>query len=406
MRALKSVSWFVASLMVTGTAAAQGSAAAVRTKSAMPPHSRQALATGIHSRRTTGASPRERTDDQAAKSVVMRTHRIVRGDSLSGIAVLYGTSVQALAAANGLRPEDVIRTGQELVIPQQARPGGGNDWIKYAHSPEQPGRLDLVTYRSRFKGSVIEKGRLLAPARRDISELLGAKGPRPPVPDRLIRLLVRVSDTFGGRTIRVVSGYRTSSYFADSRHKHSAAVDFAIAGVPNAVVRQYLLLFDDVGVGYYPNSSFVHLDVRNGAMQWVDYAGPGEAPRLHPYSPRFAQSPTVSDLDEIAEGVAAAMDAAAPSRTTSTTTHALEDPEKPQAEPAGDADAPSEPSPHGASSHASPPHGASAHDGSAHESLAHGAPAHDTLAHGASAHGETTHDAATHENGTDDAAVR
>jgi hypothetical protein len=34
-----------------------------------------------------------------------------------------------------------------------------------------------------------------------------------------------------------------------------------------------------VGVGYYPNSSFVHLDVRETNTYWVDYAGPGEAPR-------------------------------------------------------------------------------------------------------------------------------
>jgi len=243
----------------------------------------------------------------------MRTHRIVRGDSLSAIAALYGTSVRALAAANGLGLGEIIRAGQELVIPQQARPGGGNDWLKYARPPKQPGRLELFTftYRSRFRGQVVERGRLSPAARGAISTLLGAKGSRPAVPDRLIRLLVRVSDTFGGRPIRVVSGYRTSSYFEDSRHKHSAAVDFSMPGVPNAVLRQYLLLFDDVGVGYYPNSSFVHLDVRDGAMQWVDYAGPGEAPRQWPHSSKLAGAPRISELDEIAEGVAAAMDDAA-----------------------------------------------------------------------------------------------
>jgi LysM repeat protein len=353
----------------------------------MPPRSRQALATSPSSRRTTGSSPRERTEQQTTNAVVMRSHRIVRGDSLSGIAALYGTSVQALAAANGLRPEEIIRTGQELVIPQQARPGGGNDWIKYARSPEQPGRLDLWAYRTQFKGQVIEKGRLLPSARRDISVLLGATGPRPPVPDRLLRLLVRVSDTFGGRMIRVVSGYRTSSFFADSRHKHSAAVDFSIAGVPNAVVRQYLLMFDDVGVGYYPNSSFVHMDVRNGAMQWVDYAGPGEAPRLHPHATRFAQAPSVSDLDEIAENVAAAMDVAAPSRATSAAAHALDDIDASSDDEGARGDA------HGGSTHGSSTHGGSTHgevqgDSSRGEST-RGEAEHDELERGASSHGES-----------------
>jgi hypothetical protein len=32
-------------------------------------------------------------------------------------------------------------------------------------------------------------------------------------------------------------------------------------------------------VGYYPNSSFLHLDVRGYNSYWIDYAGPGEAPR-------------------------------------------------------------------------------------------------------------------------------
>jgi len=35
--------------------------------------------------------------------------------------------------------------------------------------------------------------------------------------------------------------------------------------------------FDKVGVGYYPNSSFVHLDVRKDhSAFWIDYSGPGE----------------------------------------------------------------------------------------------------------------------------------
>ena len=30
-------------------------------------------------------------------------------------------------------------------------------------------------------------------------------------------------------------------------------------------------------MGYYPNSSFVHLDVRKSASAfWIDYSGPGE----------------------------------------------------------------------------------------------------------------------------------
>jgi len=257
----------------------------------------------------------------------MRTHRIERGDSLSVIAWRHGTSVKALAAANGLTPDQKIRTGQKLVIPQHARLGGGDDWLKYASPAKRRGHLDLVTYQARFRGPVVEDGKVLPEARQKISALLGAGGTHPAIAERLIRLLVRVSDTFGGRSIRVVSGYRSSSYFSDSRHKSAEAIDFSIPGVPNSILRQYLLLLDDVGVGYYPNSSFVHLDVRGCPVQWVDYAGPGEAPRIPRSSPRNAiatnsgaspggsakgaAKPRASDLDDIAEEVVAAMEEAA-----------------------------------------------------------------------------------------------
>lgn len=258
-----------------------------------------------------------------ARSVTMRTHRIERGDSLSGIAYRYGTSVKALAAANALSEDQVIRTGQELVIPQHSRPGGGDEWMRYAARPKQRGQLDLMNYQTRFRGQVLDGRKILPEAREAISSLLGVHGDRPALPDRLIRLLVRVSDTFGGRPIWVVSGYRTTSFFTDSRHKSSEAIDFSIVGVPNAVLRQYLLLLDDVGVGFYPNSSFVHLDVRGCTMQWVDYAGPGEAPRRSPrknarpvVASRGRSSPQIADLDEIAEKVAAAMAEASPPRAS------------------------------------------------------------------------------------------
>jgi LysM repeat protein len=261
--------------------------------------------------------------EQEPKSVSLRSHRIERGDSLSGIAWRYGTSVKALAAANGITEKQTIRTGQTLVIPQHARAGGGDEWLKYASPAKKRGRLDFYTLNeSRFRGVVVEDGKLLPSAREEISNLLGAKGSHPQLSERLIRLLVRVSDTFGGRPLRIVSGYRSSSFFSDSRHKTSEAVDFSIPGVPNEALRQYLLLLDDVGVGYYPNSSFLHLDVRGCSMAWIDYAGPGEAPRRSPRTPartvmasngkrsvgtKRGDLPRASDLDDIAEEVAAAM---------------------------------------------------------------------------------------------------
>jgi hypothetical protein len=57
------------------------------------------------------------------------------------------------------------------------------------------------------------------------------------------------------------------------------AVDFRIIGVPNEALRDYLRTFPNVGVGYYPNSTFVHFDARDAPAYWVDYSRPGQPPQ-------------------------------------------------------------------------------------------------------------------------------
>jgi LysM repeat protein len=212
---------------------------------------------------------------------------VYAGQRLESIAKRYKITVEALCAANGITRRVKLHEGQVLNIP---RPGeridaktdedlehGGH---KPAHFGLRKGYLDLFTYSSHFHGYVVDKkGKVTPQAEADVSKLFGAGGPHPVTDPRLIRLLAKVSDHFGSRPIRVVSGYRTRSFFQDSRHKVSCAVDFSIPGVDNSVVRDYLRTLTDVGVGYYPNSSFVHLDVRDTSTYWVDFAGPGEAPR-------------------------------------------------------------------------------------------------------------------------------
>lgn len=126
--------------------------------------------------------------------------------------------------------------------------------------------------------------------------------------ERLARLLYTTANHFGFARLEVVAGYRAPRIAKEkgnpkSPHKRGAACDFKVAGVANETVRDYVRTLPRVGVGYYPNSGFVHLDVRDTQSAfWVDYSSPGERAR---YSPTPEQDvrrlATPSDTDTVAE---------------------------------------------------------------------------------------------------------
>jgi hypothetical protein len=162
----------------------------------------------------------------------------------------------------------------------KARRKSEQTWRKYIKPPWKRGYVTLLGFNNSWKGYVIgPQNQVLPKARQEISVVLAATGERPRINRRLIRLIAKVSDTFGGRPLRVVSGYRERSFAAASKHRTGRALDFSIPGVPNEAIRDYLRSLDNVGVGYYPNSSFVHMDAREVDTYWIDYSGPGEPPK-------------------------------------------------------------------------------------------------------------------------------
>lgn len=243
------------------------------------------------------------------KATSVRWHTVARGQRLGTIARRYVVSVAALRHANDLGVKEKIRVGQQLIVPASDDVDGsqaraiweerrgeppardvreapakeqGPSWQKYAKKPARPGYIKVVAIQGRsFEGQALTKsGKVRKKVAAALGEVLATSdGSEHDIDARLLRLLVQVSDTFGGRTIRVVSGYREGSTSRTSRHRHGRAVDFSVVGVPNAALRDYVKTLDKVGVGYYPNSSFVHLDVREQWTYWVDYSGPGQRPR-------------------------------------------------------------------------------------------------------------------------------
>jgi uncharacterized protein YcbK (DUF882 family) len=127
-----------------------------------------------------------------------------------------------------------------------------------------------------------DKGRALRGVQKRFDYLLRCRhtNTQHPMNPRLVRVLYQVGKHYPGRRVEVVSGYRHPSVAKNPRSPHmkGLACDFRISGVKNTELRDYLRRgFQKVGVGYYPNSSFVHLDVRKDRSAfWIDYSGPGE----------------------------------------------------------------------------------------------------------------------------------
>ncbi|MCU0689838.1 MAG: DUF882 domain-containing protein [Polyangiaceae bacterium] len=254
------------------------------------------------------ASPKRRAaqpDDLSSRDFT--THRVAVGHTLAKIAKVYLSQVDAIRESNGLRPRARLRVGQCLKIPLS--PGSpshlrtrrlpclseGLDTNRvdsdrlpakvFATAPDKPGVVRLIRGNRSWSGRLLDRGGTVLPdVIEKVDQLLFDRnsGETHSTDPRLLELLVQVSDHFGGRSVHVVSGYREESsnlYTTRSNHALGRAIDITIPGVPNRVLRDFCQRFEGAGVGYYPNSSFVHLDVRSVTTHWTDVSGPGEAPR-------------------------------------------------------------------------------------------------------------------------------
>jgi uncharacterized protein YcbK (DUF882 family) len=99
-------------------------------------------------------------------------------------------------------------------------------------------------------------------------------GAETPMDPRLIELLYKIAQR-AGRKIQVVSGFRAPMYSAVSfsYHPRGMAADIRIPGMTALMVRDLVTSMGVKGVGYYPTSQFVHVDVRDTKAHWIDYNG-------------------------------------------------------------------------------------------------------------------------------------
>jgi len=272
-------------------------------------------------------------------------HVVGRGETLYWIARRYHVSVDAIREANNLGPgSGHLRPGVSLTIPQTgrtrsaaARAAGGEPGRKVkgdraeregargkkgraaaedrAFRSRSPATGDVQRHRPMRRGSihlirgsddlevqlVTRHGRLSPKGLAGMRHMLrfGPTGDETAIDPRLAALVGQVSDHFGGKPLHVISGFRPytpAQYTPHSNHNLGRAMDFRVEGVPNTVVRDFCRTFRNAGVGYYPNSTFVHLDVRTGKAYWVDYSHPGEAPHYNSPADRRNADEAATDV--------------------------------------------------------------------------------------------------------------
>lgn len=92
----------------------------------------------------------------------------------------------------------------------------------------------------------------------------------------LLDLLYRIQLHFDAPCIRVISAHRAPKGSRESQHTRGRAADIAVPGASDSEVAAWVRSLGGTGVGLYPRSGFVHVDVREHSHSWVDGSGPGK----------------------------------------------------------------------------------------------------------------------------------
>jgi uncharacterized protein YcbK (DUF882 family) len=98
---------------------------------------------------------------------------------------------------------------------------------------------------------------------------------------RVFAMLYFVGQHFD-RPVEVVSAFRVQRQGSrrTSNHNLGRAVDIVVRAVPRRRLLRYMDgSFRKAGVGWYPRSTFLHLDTRKANYYWTDFSGPGQRQR-------------------------------------------------------------------------------------------------------------------------------
>jgi uncharacterized protein YcbK (DUF882 family) len=97
-------------------------------------------------------------------------------------------------------------------------------------------------------------------------------GAETPLDPRLVEVLYRIAQRTHQK-IELVSGFRAPMFSLAqlSYHTRGMAADIRVPGMTPLMVRDLARAMGIKGIGYYPVSQFVHVDVRDEPQEWTDY---------------------------------------------------------------------------------------------------------------------------------------
>jgi len=91
---------------------------------------------------------------------------------------------------------------------------------------------------------------------------------------RLVVLLRDIAQATGGR-IQLISAFRRPSWRGDRNyHVRGQAADIRVPDMSTRKLRDVAKSLGIKGVGYYPTSKMIHVDVRDEEWFWTDWSGP------------------------------------------------------------------------------------------------------------------------------------
>jgi uncharacterized protein YcbK (DUF882 family) len=163
---------------------------------------------------------------------------------------------------------------------EEARPGDLPERAavkpRAAIPPAQLGRFQMEVVNNGEKLEVVldlGTGEMEEKSYRALRRIMRCQrtGAETPIDPRLIELLHTIARRTGQK-IMLVSGFRAPMFSTAklSYHTRGMAADIRIPGMTPLMVRDLVIGMGVKGVGYYPVSQFVHIDVRDEKAYWID----------------------------------------------------------------------------------------------------------------------------------------